>query len=225
MRAIDLLDHGLKRAPDRGYIRDATTRYSHAEVLSLSHRIANALHAAGIRRGSRVAFYSPNSAIAFVALVGVLRAGAVWQPVHLRNPLPENIEFLRENGCEFLFHDGRHAGDAAEIRAAVGSLKGMRCLDRPSEDGARVEEWANAFPDHFPDDDHGAEDLAWIKATGGTTGRPKSVMICHRNVQALFATFRMCMPLPEGHVNLVVPPMTHGAATSRCRCCRTEAVS
>jgi acyl-CoA synthetase (AMP-forming)/AMP-acid ligase II len=211
MRAIDLLDHGLKRAPEHGYIRDATKCYSHAEVLALSHRIANALQAAGVRRGSRVAFYSPNSAIAFVALIGVLRVGAVWQPVHLRNPLPENIDFLRENDCEFLFHDSKHGGDAAQIKAAVGSLKGARCLDQASEDGAAVEAWASAFPDSFPDDDHEAEDLAWIKATGGTTGRPKSVMICHRNVQALFATFRMCMPLPEGHVNLVVPPMTHGA--------------
>ena len=202
MRAIDLLDHGLLQAPERGYIRDATTRYSHADARVLSHRIANALHAAGVRRGSRVAFYSPNSAIAFVALIGVLRAGAVWQPVHLRNPLPENIDFLRENGCAFLFYHSKHAGDVAAIKAAVGSLKGARCLDEASEDGTAVESWASAFPDIFPDDDHGAEDLAWIKATGGTTGRPKTVMICHRNVQALFATFRMCMPLPEGHVNL-----------------------
>jgi len=80
----------------------------------------------GVERGARVAFYSPNSAIAFVALIGVLRAGAVWQPVHLRNPLPENIDFLRENGCAFLFYESKHAGDVAAIKAAVGSLDRVR---------------------------------------------------------------------------------------------------
>ena len=211
MRAIDFLDNGLARSPQRGYIRDATRAYSHADVLELSHRIANGLLAAGVQRGSRVGFYSPNSAIAFVALIGVLRVGAVWQPVHTRNPSQENIEFLGENQCAYLFYHSKLAADVAHIRQAVPSLKGARCLDQASADGAGVDEWARGFPDHCPDDDHGAEDLAWIKSTGGTTGRPKSVMICHRNVQALFATFRMCMPLPAGHVNLVVPPMTHGA--------------
>jgi acyl-CoA synthetase (AMP-forming)/AMP-acid ligase II len=218
MRTIDLLDHGLERAPDRGYIRDATRSFSHRQTKALSHRIAHGLRAAGLQRGSRVAFYSPNCALAFVALTGVLRAGAVWQPVHSRNPINENIGFLVENRCEFLFYHGKMADEAAQIRAAVPTLKGTRCFDEAREPGGALEEWASTFPDSFPDDDHGDDDIAWIKSTGGTTGRSKSVMICHRNVQALFATFHMCMPLPGGHVNLVVPPMTHGAGNIALAC-------
>ena len=218
VRTIDFLDHGLARAPDKGFIRDTTRRYSHREAAVLSHRIAHGIRAAGLVRGSRVAFYSPNSARAFIALLGVLRAGAVWQPVHSRNPIKENIEFLVENGCEYLFYHSRMAAEAEQIRAAVPTLKGMRCFDQPSEHGAALQEWAAGFSDHFPDDEHGGEDIAWIKSTGGTTGRPKGVMICHRNVQALFATFHLCMPLRDGHVNLVVPPMTHGAGNIALAC-------
>lgn len=221
MRTIDFLDHGLARAPDRGFIRDAAHRFSHREASALSHRIAHGLRAAGLGRGARVAFYSPNSALAFVALLGVLRAGAVWQPVHSRNPVKENIEFLVENGCEFVFYHSKMTAEAEQIRAAVPSLKAMRCFDQASVDGAAVLDWAAEFPPGFPDDDHGGEDIAWIKSTGGTTGRPKSVMICHRNVQALFATFHMCMPLAGGHVNLVVPPMTHGAGNIALACLAT----
>jgi acyl-CoA synthetase (AMP-forming)/AMP-acid ligase II len=43
-------------------------------------------------------------------------------------------------------------------------------------------------------------------------------MICHRNVQALFATFQISMPCLEGHVNLVAPPMTHGAGNIALSC-------
>ena len=218
MRTIDLLDHGLRRAADTGYIRDAARRYSHREALALSHRIAHGLRAAGLGRGSRVAFYGPNSALAFVTLLGVLRAGAVWQPVHSRNPLEENIGFLTENGCEFVFYHSTMAAEAERIREAVPALRGLRCFDLPSADGPAVEAWAAGFDDVFADDEHGGEDIAWIKSTGGTTGRPKSVLICHRNVQALFATFHLCMPLPAGHVNLVVAPMTHGAGNIALAC-------
>jgi acyl-CoA synthetase (AMP-forming)/AMP-acid ligase II len=217
MRAIDILDNGLSRRP-QGFIRDAVRSYSHAGVQALSHRIAHGLRAAGLTRGSRVGFYSPNSAIAFIALIGVLRAGAVWQPVHSRNPSRENIDFLAENHCEYLFHHSKLSADVAQIRKELPTLKGVRCLDATTDDGDDVETWARGFPDVFPDDDHGAEDLAWIKATGGTTGRPKSIMICHRNAQALFATFQICMPLREGHVNLVAPPMTHGAGNIALSC-------
>ena len=218
MRTIDFLDHGLAKAPDAGFIADATRRYSHREASRLSHRIAHGLRAAGLTRGSRVAFYSPNSARAFVALLGVLRAGAVWQPVHSRNPIRENLEFLVENGCEFVFYSAKMRAEAEQIRAAVPTLKGMRCFEEATADGPAVDDWAGTFPDVFPDDEHGGEDIAWLKSTGGTTGRPKSVMICHRNAQALFATFNICMPLPGGHVNLVAPPMTHGAGNIALAC-------
>jgi len=217
-RTIDFLDHGLRLAPDTGFIADESIRLSHREVQALSHRTANALRGAGLNRGARVAFYSPNCALAFVALLGVLRSGAVWQPVHSRNPLKENIEFLVENKCEYVFYHSKMAAEAAQIRASVPTLKGMRCFDEAAEDGAAFLDWAAPFSDIFPDDEHGPEDIAWIKSSGGTTGRPKSIMICHRNVQALFATFHLCMPLPTGHVNLCVPPMTHGAGNIALAC-------
>jgi acyl-CoA synthetase (AMP-forming)/AMP-acid ligase II len=211
MRAIDLLDYGMKRQPARECLRDATGALSHHETRVLSHRIASALRAAGLTRGSRVAFYTPNCALAFAAMLGVLRAGAVWQPVHPRNPLSENVSFLIENHCEYLFYHSRTAAEAAEIRKAVSSLRGATCIDGDDEHGPGLERWAAGYPDDFPDDRHGPDDIAWIKSTGGTTGRAKTVMISHRSAQTLFTTFNLCMPMRGGHVNLVVAPMTHGA--------------
>ena len=55
MRVIDLLDYGMSRMPQRPCVVDDRIRYTHAEVRVLSHRVANGLHAAGLRRGARVA--------------------------------------------------------------------------------------------------------------------------------------------------------------------------
>ena len=211
MRVIDLLENGMARSPGCPCVIDSHVSLSHAEVRVLSHRIANGLHAAGLRRGARVALYSPNVALALVAMVGLLRAGAVWLPVQTRNPLHENIEFLIENQCEFVFFHSSVAVDAASLRERVSSLKGMVCFDAPSEGAPAFDSWASGFDPVFPDDLHGPEDIAWIKGTGGTTGRPKSVMICHRNAEALFANFNLCMPLAGPHINLAAVPVTHGA--------------
>ena len=205
MRAIDFLDHGLRREPDRLALRDATRTFTHDEVRRLTHRIAHALRAAGLKRGARVAFYTPNCALAFVAMIAVFRAGCVWQPVHPRNALAENIDFLNDNGTAWLFHHSRTATEAAEFRAKVASLEGMICLD------TELEAWAASHPDVFPEDEHAASDLAWIKATGGTTGRSKSSMISHRAATTLFSAFHWYMPLPEGHVTLAATPLTHAA--------------
>ena len=201
----------MARAPERPCVIDEQVTLTHAQVRTLSHRVANGLHAAGLRRGARVAVYSPNVAPTLVAMVGLLRAGAVWLPVQTRNPLRENIEFLIENECEFVFFHSSVAEDAATLRDQVPSLKGMVCFDAPAQGAPAFDAWAARFDAMFPDDLHGSEDIAWIKGTGGTTGRPKSVMICHRNAEALFANFNLCMPLAEPHINLAAVPVTHGA--------------
>ncbi|MGD9943808.1 MAG: class I adenylate-forming enzyme family protein [Burkholderiaceae bacterium] len=211
MRAIDLLDHGLALAPTRPCVIEGERVHTHEQVASLSHRVAAGLRAAGLRRGSRVALYGPNAAQTVVAMVGLLRAGAVWLPVHQRNPLKENLAFLAENACEFIFFHSSVADEVAALRAGLPAVVGAVCLDRALPQAPGFDDWAAGYDEPFPDDEHGPEDLAWIKATGGTTGRPKSVMICHRNAQALFATFHLCMPLQEPHVNLVAAPLTHGA--------------
>lgn len=211
MRAIDFLDHGLRREPGRIALRDATHTLTHDEVRRLTHKIAHALRAAGLKRGARVAFYTPNCALAFLAMISVFRAGCVWQPVHPRNALGENVDFLNDNGTEYLFYHSRTAAEAAEFKAKVATLKGMTCLDASDANGPSLEAWAAPHPDRFPEDEHTADDLAWVKATGGTTGRSKSSMISHRAATTLFTAFHWYMPLPEGHVTLAATPLTHAA--------------
>ena len=211
MRAIDMLDHGLARNPEGDCLRDGARTFSHDEVRRLTHRVAHALKNAGVGRGSRVGIYSPNCALAFVAMLATFRAGAVWQPIHPRNTVEENIDFLQENSCEYLFYHSRTAPEAARFKAEVPTLKGLTAFDAETEDGPAFEPWAAAYPDFFPDDAHGPEDIAWVKATGGTTGRSKSVLIRQRSAIALFSAFHWCMPLPRGHITLAATPLTHAA--------------
>ena len=211
MRVIDFFDHGHRRSVSGVCLQEGERAYTYDEVAELTHRIAHGLRAAGLARGSRVAVYSPNSALGFAAMLGVFRAGGVWLPVPMRNPEAENAAYLLENSCEFIFFHSRVAAELAQLRNSLPSMRGAVCIDQVLDDTPGLAEWAAGYPAQFPDDDHGGDDLVWIKSTGGTTGRPKSVMVCHRNIEALMASFHACMPLPSPHVNLMAVPMTHGA--------------
>ncbi|CAN5478226.1 AMP-binding protein [soil metagenome] len=212
MRVIDLLDNGMRVRPDGPCVVDASGSLTHAQVRRLSIQVANGLRSAGVAEGARVAVYSPNSASAFVAMIGLFRAGAVWLPIGEREALATKIEFLAENDCEFLFYDSHLDADVQAMRSALPRLRGVLQIDGDSG----LQHWASAYPDRIEDPmavgtEAATDRLAWVKGTGGTTGRPKSVQVPERAAQALFASFHLCMPLGADHVNLVAVPLTHGA--------------
>ena len=225
IRVIDLLDHGLSREPTRECLRDPCQSYTHREVELASHRIAHAIRAAGIKRGARVGFFTPNCAQAMIAMIAVFRAGAVWLPVHPRNTLAENSEFLAGNNCELLFFHSRTARESDHFMHAVPSLRARVCLDESLAQGEALLTWAAGYPDHFRDESLAPDDIAWVKGTGGTTGRSKSVLINNRSAVTLVASFNWCLPLPSGHVTLVAAPISHGAGTyALCALCNGGSV-
>ena len=211
MRIIDFFDRGAAAYPQRTCLKDAHHAWSFAQTRRMTWQAARALRQAGLAPGDRIAVYSPNSAAAFAAVLSLFRAGAVWLPVNVRNPLPENIDYLRSNGCAALFFAARYAAEAETIRAALPGLRLVQCLDADPAGGPAFAGWC-AQQDAAPlDVDVATDQVAIIKSTGGTTGRPKSVLISHRNMATMVANFLALMPHAEPPVNLLAVPMTHGA--------------
>ncbi len=211
MRIIDFFDRGARAYPERTCLKDEHVSWRFDEVRRLSFQAARALQRAGVRPGDRVAVYSPNGAAAFAAVLALFRAGCVWLPVNVRNPLPEGIDYLLENDCAFLFFASRYEQEARAIGQAVPSLKAMLCLDRPFEGQPDFMQWCAREDDSPLETQADTADVAIIKSTGGTTGKPKSVMVSHRNMATMLANFLALMPHEVPPVNLVAVPMTHGA--------------
>ena len=208
---IDFFDRGAAAFPARVCLKDERDAWTYAEVQRMTHQAARALHAAHVGPLDRVAVFSPNSAVAFAAVLSVFRAGAVWLPVNARNALAETIAYLRENGCTALFFGARHREDAKAIAAALPALKLVVGLEEPHGDMPAFGPWCAVQPATPVDVDIRTGDVAIIKSTGGTTGKPKSVMISHRNMATMIANFLALMPSEAPPVNLLAVPMTHGA--------------
>ncbi len=211
MRLIDFFDRGAALAPDRICLKDDSVSISYRDTAALTHRIARRLIDAGAQPGTRMAIHAANGAHAFACVLGILRAGGVWLPIHGRNPVDENIRFLRDNGCQALFFDRRFTETARRIIDAMPELVAAVCVDGHTDFAPSLERWLGDTSSAPVDVARDPGEVTIIKATGGTTGRPKSVMISHRNMGTMIANFLALMPHDVPPVNLVAVPMTHGA--------------
>src|SRR6202789_1932592 len=219
MRLVDFLDKGASLHPgDAPCLTMAGQDLSYADVQRLSWSVGRALARSGVVPGDKVAVLSGNDPVAFGAVFGISRAGAVWCPVNPRNEAPENRELLALLDCRCLIFAAAFAPLVAKIAPDLPELTTLVCLDGdtsgaggPGIAGAvGFAEWLAGVGDD-PWQADPVDDVVMIAGTGGTTGRPKGVMLTGRNVETMAALTLMSYPFAGSPVYLAFAPLTHAA--------------
>jgi malonyl-CoA/methylmalonyl-CoA synthetase len=151
---------------------------TYRQMLSESARYANALVSLGVEPGDRVAMQMEKSPAFLFIYLACLRAGAVFLPLNTAYTPHEVGYFLSDAKpklivCDIERADAlRDAADEAEVRIVThgrgqaGELYDLAVISPP--------DFANAA--------RGADDLAAILYTSGTTGRSKGAMLSHDNL-------------------------------------------
>lgn len=190
--------------------------------------IGGALDELRIAEGARVGFLGVNSVQHAECWFGVAAAGRVMVDLNLRLAVAE-LEFI-VNDCEpqLLIVDEDTLALGLELRQRCASLSELVLISRDArplppgdadapEGTIAYEELLAGEPAERRDRDQG--ELAGICYTGGTTGRPKGVMLSHGN---LLANARHNL-IATGHDAtqrwLHVPPMFHVAGTANLFAC------
>jgi len=209
-----ILDVVAERAAARGdhpFILHADRRVSYREFDRLTNQAANALIDLGIRKGDRVTVAMSNSVEYLVAAFGVLKAGAIYNPV---NPAL---------GSQELGYIINHAGPAAII-TEPGSAKNIIApeLQRPvgcrlaafgEVAGAlRFDELVDCSAEIHPPVSIGANDASTLLYTSGTTGNPKGVLFHHRSTGAAGEHFLTALGITQDDTIVTVTPLFHGNA-------------
>ncbi|MFT3817473.1 MAG: AMP-binding protein [Rubrivivax sp.] len=208
----DHFDQGADRHPDRVCVQAGPIAMTYAEVQAASHAIGHALGERGFA-SAHIALLAPNDPLGFVAMLGVLRSGATYVPLNAREGIDDLIWFLRFARVSLLVVHSQFLEHVARFREGVPSLKSVIGLDTAIE-GASIDRWMQDYEGQRCSTRRGPDDIALIKSTGGTTGRPKAVMQSHG---ALLTSYRVAnqLTIPAGEVNhLIVAPMTHAAGTN-----------
>jgi acyl-CoA synthetase (AMP-forming)/AMP-acid ligase II len=204
MRIIDFFDQGVRYHADNVAFIDGDERLTYAEADSQSRRIAAALHVRGFGKGTHIGVYSPNANIAFLALLGLMRAEGIWLPINPRNSVDTNVDLSTRFDMEVLFYHSAFADQAKEIAEAVPGIKETICLDE-------LDAWLEGFDDGFECGPEEEGDLLAIFPTGGTTGKSKGVLMNHAAIETWYANYYTHFGYYENSVHLVVAPMTHTA--------------
>ncbi|MFS0733930.1 Pls/PosA family non-ribosomal peptide synthetase [Microbacterium sp. 1P10UB] len=172
---IDILRDTAARHPEASALEDADGALSYAELLAQVWRTAARLHEHGVVRGDRVGVRMPSGDRAlYVAILGILAAGAAYVPVDADDPQERADLVFGEArvrgviGARGVFTPAEHPAPSA--RDAGGLFAGD--APHPSSSATLI------VPPPSVDDD------AWIIFTSGSTGVPKGVAVSHRSAAA-----------------------------------------
>ena len=152
-------------------------RVSHAEFTARAAQFAGALAAAGLQPGDRVALQLEKSADMLAVIAGAVRAGVVFLPLNTAYTASELSYFVSDAAAKLLLCDGK----AEAALTPVARQCGARLMVLNADGSGSFAELA-ATADAVPPADRGANDLAALLYTSGTTGRSKGAMMSHGNL-------------------------------------------
>jgi acetyl-CoA synthetase len=143
-------------------------------------RLANALVAAGVKRGDRIGILLPQTPQTAITHMAAWKLAAITVPLAVLFGTEALQYRLEDSGTVVLVTSTASLEKIAPIRDALTHLRQIICIDGAGE-GA--ENWndllAGAAP-HRPAADTGPDDPAVMVYTSGTTGPPKGALHGHR---------------------------------------------
>jgi long-chain acyl-CoA synthetase len=201
---------------------DTTTNiwigYSWQQVALRVQRWRAALRQEPQQQGARVAILLPNGLDHVCADLASLSEGLVPVPLHVVDNA-ENLAFVvADCGASLLFVESAERWEALRPhREHMAELRRVVCLGSavPPADGGLavgVDAWlgqAGESRSDEPDPVIQPGDLAAIVYTSGTTGRPKGVMLSHRNVIANVRAIMSVMRVQQSDLFLSFLPLSH----------------
>lgn len=205
------LFRNARRVPHRTALVGPAGRRSYAELDARVNRTANALAAAGLRKGDRLALMSPNTEGFVETFYAAMRLGLVVVPVNPRMAAPEVTYLLDDSGARgFVFDSSLAKVALAAVHSAAVAPPVVLAAD-PTREHDSLAVRADAAPADDPGVAVGEDDDAEILYTSGTTGRPKGVLLDQHRVVWDGANINMAVGIRDGDVLLHVAPLYHSA--------------
>ncbi|MFW0794531.1 long-chain-fatty-acid--CoA ligase [Gordonia sp. CPCC 205515] len=207
MLVSDIVDYGARKHPDRIAVRFEDETVTYGQLRDRSRRLANALLGVAAP-GDRVAVLSTNCTEYFDCYYGIPMAGMALTILNFRLHPDQIAELVEDSGASVLIVSKELSTVLDDIRDRLTTVHEIVVID--GDDPATA--WSSFVggaaadePAIRPDPD----DLAWLVYTSGTTGKPKGVMLSHRNLVAGVTSSAMQWNIPEDTVFLFCFPLCH----------------
>lgn len=200
---LDWLENRARLSPNKIAIIDEDTNKSWTfEVLNnRSSSVASWLKSQGVKKGDRVALLSPNDISYFDILFACGKIGAIFVPLNWRLSVHELNEILNDCTPILLGIHQKFKNKFTSLQTAV--------LSSFFVGGAMYEEIMTLLDVSEQDESISElEPLAMIY-TGGTTGKPKGVVLSHQSIQWNAINTILSWNLSDEDVTINYMPMFH----------------
>ncbi|WP_029269168.1 long-chain-fatty-acid--CoA ligase [Virgibacillus alimentarius] len=181
----DFLDRAVRLYGEKPAIIDEEgTRYTYHEINKRVNQLSHGLASLGVEKGDRVAYLAPNTLEMYEGFYGIFQVGGIMVSLNTRLKPDDYLYILNHSGSKILFVDHELI---SLIEPIIDQLKTVEqiIIHGASEDKGdfiAYPKWLVSQPDTaFPRADLDENDTATLLYTSGTTGKPKGVMLTHRN--------------------------------------------
>jgi long-chain acyl-CoA synthetase len=204
MSLAHLLARQARREPDRiAIIHGTNIHASYGEWAARSAGLAMRFRKAGLAPGDRVLLFMRNHPRYLEVIWAAWWAGLVVVPVNAK---------LHTSEVEWIIGNAQARWGFVTSDVAPGPLGGLE--KQIDVDSPEASEWLAPAAQGFEvaPAERADDDVAWLFYTSGTTGRPKGVMITHRNLMTMgMAYFIDVDAVAPRDAMVYAAPMSHGA--------------
>ncbi len=166
-----LFEATVKIFGSRAALQCRGEQISYREFNARSNALARLLQSRGVKKGSFVAILLPRCQNVFIAIMGVLKAGAAYVPIDPRSPADRISYILQDANVKTVITDSM--------------LLKQNDLSCDCVNMENISEELKKFStENLTSDERNitADDPAYVIYTSGTTGKPKGVVLLHRTV-------------------------------------------
>ena len=187
--------------PDQPAIIFEHNEWTYKELYENARKIAHFIQQQGYQKGDVIAQFMLNSDLFMAVYYGVQLAGCTVMPVNTKLAAPEVAYIFSHSEAKLCFYS-----ESLQPTLNAANFKFDQVL---TEETIRTI-LAMPAPD-LQDTAFDAEDVAVIMYTSGTTGKPKGVMLTHRNIYETADIWSQSMHITSKDRTYICTPLFHCA--------------
>ena len=193
---VDLLERSVQRAPSSVAIALRDGHMTYAELRARCKRMASSIAAINSSSGETVALFFPMTPEFIIAFLGAVYAKKCVLPLNLLLP-PDDLKYiLKDSGAGCIVAPAELAPKLQPLGIPIHSYTDLL------QDATLPDDAPRPAPD----------DLCALLYTSGTTGKPKGVLLTHRNVASNAASAVEAMKVGARDRFLACLPTFHSLA-------------